>query len=281
MVEKSLQMWYNSNYYINKSIKFVTKEELEESMPKSIKLFAIKVWSFIKKNWWYLVLLSASSLYVWYFRLDINQLKELNSKNLIFILWLVLLLLPLFSEMEFLGVKVKKEVEKATEEVKSSLEIIQRQVNQLQMTNSVANNINLTSPTLPSEQKIEELLEMVKELQPKHASESAEVSLSEVNDKNVYLFKVRFCIEVVLQEMCVKMGYTENMPIIRMIQRLNHEEVINGITYDLLIQVCRIANRAIHGEEVSEEYMDFVEKTYPELIRQLRDASAKLEYIRK
>lgn len=60
-----------------------------------------------------------------------NQLKELNAKNIIFILWIFLLAFPLFSEMEILGIKVKKEVEKATEEVKESLKNIQTQIIQL------------------------------------------------------------------------------------------------------------------------------------------------------
>ncbi len=94
-----------------------------------------------------------SSTYVWCYRFDIYELKELNARNLIFILWLILLLLPLFSEMEFLGVKIKKEVQKETEEVKGLLQNLQTQVNQLQLTNSVANNINLSNATLTSEQK--------------------------------------------------------------------------------------------------------------------------------
>lgn len=122
------------------------------------------IWEFIKKKFWYIVLLGLSSAYVWYYRYDIYEMDKLNVRNLVFILWLVLLLLPLFSEMEFLGVKIKKEVKKETEEVKGLLYNLQMQVNQLNMTNSVANNINLNNGTLPSEQKIEDLLKRVTEL---------------------------------------------------------------------------------------------------------------------
>lgn len=66
-----------------------------------------------------------NSTQVWCYRFDIYELKELNARNLIFILWLILLLLPLFSEMEFLGVKIKKEVQKETEEVKGLLQNLQ------------------------------------------------------------------------------------------------------------------------------------------------------------
>ena len=109
-----------------------------------------KLWEFVKKKCWYIILLGLSSAYVWYYRLEIYQLKELNSRNLIFIVWLILLLLPLFSEMEFLGVKIKKEIQKETEEVKESLKSIQTQMNNLQLTNSVANNFSFNNSTLPS-----------------------------------------------------------------------------------------------------------------------------------
>ena len=62
-----------------------------------------------------------------------------------------MLAFPLFSEMEILGIKVKKEVEKATEEVKESLKNIQTQIIQLQMNNSVSNKISIENTPLPSE----------------------------------------------------------------------------------------------------------------------------------
>lgn len=73
-----------------------------------MKLFMKKLWKLIKTKCWYIILLVLSSTYVWCYRFDIYELKELNARNLIFILWLILLLLPLFSEMKLLGVKIKK-----------------------------------------------------------------------------------------------------------------------------------------------------------------------------
>ena len=106
---------------------------------------------------WYSLLLLLSSLYVWKYRFEINQLKELNAKNIIFILWIFLLAFPLFSEMEIFGIKVKKEVEKATEEVKESLKNIQTQIIQLQMNNSVSNKISIENTPLPSGKTLEDM----------------------------------------------------------------------------------------------------------------------------
>ena len=232
--------------------------------------------NFIKIKCWYIILLGSSSAYVWYYRFDIYQLEKLNAQNLIFLLWIMLLLLPLFSEMEFLGVKVKKEVEKATEEIKDSLQSIQ---NQLQITNSVANNINFNNSTLPSEQKLEELLQRVEKLQSTYTSTDTKWhdSIVREDDKNVYLFKVRLSIETSLREICEKIGYVDRITISRMTQILNRKEVIDGMTCDLIYQVNKIANRGVHGEIVSEEYMGFVRKTYPEIMRQIQEASLRLE----
>ena len=248
---------------------------------KGMKLFVCKIWEFMKKKAWYIVLLIASSSYVWYYRFDLYQLKELNVQNLIFILWLLLLAFPLFSEMEFLGVKVKKEVERATEEVKDSLQTLQTQVSQIQLTNSIANNINFNNSPLPSEQKIEELLQQVKELQSTYsaANGSSNNTVTPIDDKNVYLFKVRLDIETSLRELCEKIGQAERLSIPQMMQHLKRAEVINGMTCDLISQIIKIANRGVHGEIVSAEYVNFVQETYPEIVRQLKEAYTQINNI--
>ena len=248
-------------------------------MKEALKSFLRKIWALFKKKCWYIVLLCASTAYVWRYRCDIYQMKEINAQNLIFILWLFLLLFPLFSEMEFLGVKVKKEVEKATEEVKDSVKSLQTQITQLQMTNSIANNISLGSTALPSEQRIEELLQIVRDLQRKASDTNAPLagSATKIDNENVYLFKVRLDIETSLRELCERIGHTERIPVMRMTQLLSQAEIINKMTCDLISQVIKIANRGVHGEIVSTKYIDFVSETYPEIVRQLKEASSRLQ----
>ena len=248
-----------------------------------IKQRVKKAWEFIKQRAWYIILLVAGSSYVWHYRFEIYQFKELNARNLIFILWLLLLFWPLISEMEFLGVKVKKEVEKATEEVRDNVHTLQTQIAQLQMSNTVANNISFGNPTLPSEQKLEELLQIVRSMQAAHSSDriSASNSIDVDGDKNVYLFKVRLEIERTLRELCEKTGHNSKVPapIMKMLQTLNRAEIINGMTCDLISQVSRIANRGVHGEIISDEYITFVQETYPEIMRQLKEADSRLKYM--
>lgn len=247
-----------------------------------MKLLIKKMWEFIKKKCWYIILLILSSVYIWHYRMEIYQLKELNTRNVMFIVWIILMLLPLFSEMEFLGVKIKKEVQKETEEVKETLKNIQAQINNMQLTNSVANNLNINNSVLPSEQRLEELLQKVTELQSNYLiADKKEDTLPSKEDKSVYLFKVRLEIEKCLREMSERLGIDGMVPVFKMVQQLGQKNIIDEMTCDLIIQVNKIANRGVHGEIISEEYIEFVKKAHPEIMRRLTEASKKVdEYIK-
>ena len=231
-----------------------------------------------------------------FYRFEIYELKEINARNLIFLLWLLLLALPLFSEMEFLGIKVKKqvkkEVEKATEEVKGTLQNIQTQLTQMQISSSVSNNVTFGNTALPSEQKLEELVTIVRELKeasstritinpsaPVIQTVNSDDSSIRDHNSNLYLVKVRYEIDISLRELCGKIGYNADMPISKMLQILNHEQVLAGRTCELINEVRKIANRGIHGEIISNEYITFVESAYPEIQHQLRAAIKNLKPI--
>lgn len=247
-----------------------------------MKHFFCTIWNYVKRKWWYLILLGVSSWLVYQNRASIFSLEfeKFNGLTLIFILWIVLLLLPLFSEMEFFGVKLKKEVEKATNEVKESIIDLKMQLIQLQVSNSVANTIQFGGNVLPSEGKLEELLQLVQGLQQGAPKDAMDVpnKPDEDEDKSVYLFKVRLGIETALSELAEKLGYNEKMPMTKIVQILYRGEVIDGVTSDLISQAVKIANRGVHGEIVSDEYIDFMKQTYPEIQRQLKEAFTKLHY---
>ena len=133
-----------------------------------MKAVLMYMWKWVKKHFWYMALLCASSLYVVHYRFEIDQLTEFNAQNLIFILWLILLLFPLFSEMEFFGVKLKRELEKSTSEVKESIHDLQIQIMQTQIANTnnqnlVKNHLKLDQPSYPQQSHIHFPLKMIQQ----------------------------------------------------------------------------------------------------------------------
>ena len=61
--------------------------------------FILKIKDYIKKRWWYVLLVIASTIYVVYYRYEIYYINPFNARTLIFIIWLILLIFPLFSEV--------------------------------------------------------------------------------------------------------------------------------------------------------------------------------------
>lgn len=230
------------------------------------------IWQWIKKHIWYAVLLVASSIYVTYYRFEIHQLSELNAQSLIFILWLILLLLPLFSEMEFLGVKVKREIEKSTTEVKDCIHDLQLQIMQMQISNTVATSIQIDN-TLATPQKLDEMKQTASSSTPQPEDKGND-SIDMKN--NHFLFEVRLALETTIRDLYEKMGFSDRAGLTQMAHKLLQSELISGVTYDILRQIIIIANRGVHGEIISNEYVSFVREMYPGIIDQLKIISSKL-----
>lgn len=272
-----------------------------------IKKKAKKVWEFIKQRAWYIILLVAGSFYVWHYRLEIYQLKELNAQNLIFVLWLLLLFWPLISEMEFLGIKVKKEVEKATEEVKENLAKLQVDVTELKISNSNTNT-NLLGVFLDSPTQLNKTLEEVEksEKTPQKASTTSsskapqeppttsssktpqeslttsdvpsENDMLDVSEQAMYLFRVRLNLENMISRICEKTGYEGNQVLKNKLNYLFRMGFLSTETMKTISQIWTIANRGIHGEIIGTEYIDFVKKAVPIMFKKLQSDEKSLNY---
>lgn len=227
-----------------------------EKCPKFIK----KVLQILKKHWWYIFLLIISSVYVFKYRYDIFQMTELNAQNLIFILWLVLLGLPLFSEIEIGNVKLKKEIEQTRVEVKESIGELKYQILDLKISNSNSNMLVFNNPPLASKDELSQMQRNAVNEGTVHMETNLDFKISE---ENIYLFKVRLALEKQLSALCNMFQYGERRTMYSMAQFLVQHEVIDRKTADLIREVINIANRGVHGEIIDNDYLQFVQKTYP------------------
>ena len=273
----------------------------------AIKPWQKKIWEFLKPRAWYIVVLIISTSYVIYYRKSIYDFKEINARNLVFLLCIALLVLPLFSEMEFLGIKVKRELQKATEDVKDSMQELRIQVTQMQtqmqMTSNMATNINLGEYPLASEKQLKEFLKSIAEMTRTQSAEnrtepavagdgcgknddqqppSAEVPVhkigNNIDDKSVFLFKIRYDIETTLRNLCEKTGCTSRMNIFQMLKHLTRIELLNANISCMIQEVMKIANRGVHGEIISDEYINFVKNAHPAIMAELQKSSEQLVY---
>lgn len=233
-----------------------------------------------RKEIWYVLLVLFGFAYVWFYRNELYDLNELNAKNLIFILWLLLLLLPLFSELEFLGVKIKKEVEKATGEIKESVSSLQTQIMQLSINNSVVPTFYIGS-NLPTQEEMKKATEAVAKAEDFSNEKNDNIqqkSLLDSEYKNMYILKVRQELEILLRRICGKVGFQDSTSIRNMMKKLMQIGLLDVDTYDSINYVFSIVNRGFHGEIISNEYIEFIENVFPKIKKQLEDEESKLTF---
>lgn len=248
------------------------------SIPQKIWSFLKGILLFIKKRWYHIILLALSTGYLLRNHFKIEKLDDFSLISTVFIIWVVLLLLPLFSELEFLGVKIKREVqqevEKSNEEIKGNIRDIQAQITQLQISNNIANQVTVNGGPLPSETKIDELIAEVHALseanKDKKETDTAEKAAPE---QSIKLFEMRLGIETALKDICEKYGIVGkySMTVVQMASYLRKEEILDSNIAELLIQVVRITNRGVHGEIVNQKYMDFASQAYPQIMKELNE----------
>lgn len=214
----------------------------------------------LKKRWWYIFLLIISSIYIFIYRCNINSLTELNAKNLIFILWIILLGLPLFSEIEIGSVKLKKEIEQTRADVKESIGELKYQVLEMKISNANANMLVFNNQPLPSK---DELSQLQLHIEPDDLICSSDTLDFKISEDNIYLFKVRLSLEKQLSTLCSFFQYGDRRSIYSMTQFLVQHEVFDLKTAELIHEIINIANRGVHGEIVDDEYVLFVKNTYP------------------
>ena len=252
-------------------------QKTKEKKNEEIKLWQ-KLLSFLKEKLWYIFLLAISTIYLVINRFAIKKLDDASMLSTVFIIWVILLALPLFSELEFLGVKVKKEVkkavEKSNEEVKASLNNLQQLVSQIQISNSVAPQFTITGGSLPSEERMDNLIKEIHLLNEQNTNKKTEKQ-DKVNipAQNLELFKMRYGIEAKLNDAMDLIGYNgkNHISLVQSAYYLSQQGVLDPKCIDLLIQVVRIANRGVHGEIVDQKYLDFASEAYPKIFDALDD----------
>ncbi len=226
---------------------------------KTCRHFLGEIIHYFKRRWWYIFLLIISSSYVLKYRYEIYQLKELNVSNLIFILWLILLGMPLFSEIEIGSIKLKKEIEKTRTDLKESVNELKYQLLEMKVSNS--NTFVVNNPPLPSK---EELTLLQKNTNYDNQIQTETIDFNIPID-TIYLFQVRLSLEKQIYALCNVFEYRERRSAHAMVQFLVQRNVFDRNIAGLIHEILNIANRGVHGEIIDKDYVQFVKDTYPNI----------------
>jgi hypothetical protein len=205
--------------------------------------------------------------------------KAIASDIVVFAVWIALLLAPLFSEIEFLGVKLKQEVEKAKDEIRRDIISLKSDITSaIDVRTHVSPHIHLTPPPdaqLPAiEAQVKRAVDQALAARQPSPKDPA-VAVSPVDDDVVFLFRTRRDLEIELRRIVRERDlqlHDRAMAGIQLSRLLMQAEVLEPQLLHAIREVYSICSPAVHGEDVTAAQIAFVREVGPGLIQALRSA---------
>jgi hypothetical protein len=221
-----------------------------------------------KLIWWIVLLvLTGVVIFLRGTAISIEKLEPIDGYLLI--IFLALALVPIFSEIDVWGIKLKREID----DLKSDLKVKISNINN-EIRNSQIQTINQTIHTYgppPTDNQLRELeIDITRIFNAKLTEQKLKTgnnlkSRVDVSEDIVNLFKVRYNIEKQLRRVWVHRfelsesgRHQENQPLIKIIKELTLFEIIDNDFYNILREILSICNYAIHGERVTDNQVKFV-----------------------
>ncbi len=227
-----------------------------------------KVKHLIKHKGWYIFLLLATSIFMVFNYKSIGSVKELDTVAIIFVVWIILWLYPLFSSIQIGHIKLSRKIDDMQKETKEAINDIKMQIMDVKVSNS--NNNILMFGSLPPKEPLDELKATIK------SDDDGEVAKKkydiEVTEETIFLFESRLKLEQKIIALSSRYSYDGPKNMLQMVRFLERHEVLSRKQMNAIENILKICNRAVHGEKVADNYIEFVRDVLPIVIEQLGDA---------
>jgi hypothetical protein len=191
--------------------------------------------------------------------------------------WTVLIFVPLFSEVDIFGFRIKQEIEKTVGELKEFLIS-----NSNSNTASASTNFYSSPPDSILPFLREELQNALQDVISRLGTDPGQVSnqvenLVEADNRVIYLFTIRFNIEKEIKNIW-KSVYHQNPPRksgIGLLNDLDKSQSLPRSVVDSIRTVYSVVSPGIHGEPITDNQFDLVQELGPRIIKMLTKIAAK------
>ena len=176
-------------------------------------------------------------------------------------------LAPLFNEINIFGIKIRKELDSAKKELEYKIQNIQNTllaVNQNQ-------TINFPSPS--PDPILTEILNRLPEATTTTTTTTTPAPTVYAPEINTRYFTYRFAIEQELRRIAknrLQMDLERRVTLVRLIDELKRFEILEGDIFVGIREIISICNNAIHGEEIKETQIRFVDSMAQGIIDKLK-----------
>ncbi|MCD0489955.1 hypothetical protein LPB86_17060 [Pedobacter sp. MC2016-14] len=227
--------------------------------------------------WWLLLVIILASLL--FFRRNALIAGDTNANDVFLLgIFTAVMLVPIFSEMEFLGVKLKQEIAALKEDLRIKIGEIKNHIENKQH-QTVHNTIH--GQSLPaSDEKLDKMqadIAGLMALQENRGVTEAGVELTaSVPGDTVMAFKVRYLFEEELKRIWSETGRGSDDMVFRpasfqrMVEKLVDRGILDRELSGVIGQIFKISSVKIHGGELTETQKEFLKTNWENVYQFLK-----------
>ena len=207
----------------------------------------------LKTVWWLLLLVAVTSM-VWFRKSAVMNGEMTGADALLVAVWIILWMFPLVAEMSVLGVSVKKEVAKATAELKSDISDLK---NTVLVQNSAQSNVYIGAP--PSDESLDspDFVKIFEEALESSDSASPALDVG-VEDRTKTLLFLRYKLEREVNRV-YELAFPESGArfFMQRIRSLHDGFLITDEVLKASAEIYRICSAAVHAQDFSDKQYKF------------------------
>lgn len=239
-------------------------------------LYVMKLPTWFKTLWWGIVLITISALFS-------QRYSRVLSENptpfdiALFIVWVSVLLAPIFTEIEFFGFKTRQEIRSLKTELGHQILNLQSEV-RTSIRTEFNPQINLSGPISDSrltqiEAEVKKALEQLPGVGIRQEFLPGEIT---VDDRVLFLFSVRFSIENELRriwDINIEGPDVRTLNFMSILGDLTALDIISTEMGKAIKDVYTVCSPAIHGRRFSQSQYEFVKEVAPKVISGMKAIS--------
>jgi hypothetical protein len=233
----------------------------------------MKLPNWFKVIWW--VILTGSAGWLFYSRMTaISAGRTAPVDIFIFLVLVALLLVPIFQEVSFLGLKFKQVMDDLKQNIATQLMVFKADI---QTTMNNTSNVNVLLPQsappddqLPGiEQRIRAAVSEALQQEGFSLTRRASPEGFHVDNRTDFLFRARHTIETKLRRIAsayADLPHRRAVPVQQLSAVLVKQQLLHPSIANAIREIYSVCSPAIHGEPVTDAQLSFVREVAPEVV---------------
>jgi hypothetical protein len=235
--------------------------------------------NWLKIAWWVGILGVLSSL-LWWRKADLLAGKGTAFDIIAFVLWVSLMLVPIFSEIKIFGFEFSQKIDELEKHIDKQVATLSAEVrNTVDLRTHINPQFNFATP--PPDSQLPQLEKSIREMLKQELAALGVTPTAAKYDDNLlpdehslYLYSVRRALEIELRRICLQKfgdeGSCSRLAVHTLLNSIQKQKLLSRELIKAIGDVYSVCSASVHGQPATQEQIIFVKDVSPGLLAALK-----------